>query len=223
MNKYEKNIFKNMIFSEKNLINYGFLKKNSVYFYKTKIFDDQFLFEIEISKDEIKSSLTEIETGDIYTLFLTETAQGNFVGRVREEYTKILSDICKNCFYKDVFRSMQAKEILSYIQNTYKGNLEFLWEKLSDTAIIRRSDTQKWYIIFFNQSKRKVGLNSDEVCDMINIRVNPNEINSIIDNKTYFKGYHMNKKHWITILLDNSVPTKEIIKKINYSYNNAIK
>jgi predicted DNA-binding protein (MmcQ/YjbR family) len=31
-------------------------------------------------------------------------------------------------------------------------------------------------------------------------------------------GYHMNKKHWNTILLDGSVPDKELLSWIDHSY-----
>ena len=32
-------------------------------------------------------------------------------------------------------------------------------------------------------------------------------------------GYHMNKKHWNTVLLDGSVPDKEIFSWIDHSYD----
>ena len=32
-------------------------------------------------------------------------------------------------------------------------------------------------------------------------------------------GYHMNKKHWNTVLLDGSVPEKEILLWIDHSYS----
>jgi predicted DNA-binding protein (MmcQ/YjbR family) len=32
-------------------------------------------------------------------------------------------------------------------------------------------------------------------------------------------GYHMNKKHWNTVVLDGSIPTKEILKMIDHSYD----
>jgi predicted DNA-binding protein (MmcQ/YjbR family) len=32
-------------------------------------------------------------------------------------------------------------------------------------------------------------------------------------------GYHMNKKHWNTIILDGSVPDKEILAWIDHSYD----
>ena len=32
-------------------------------------------------------------------------------------------------------------------------------------------------------------------------------------------GYHMNKKHWNTVLLDGSIPDKELFLWIDHSYN----
>lgn len=32
-------------------------------------------------------------------------------------------------------------------------------------------------------------------------------------------GYHMNKKHWNTVLLDGSIPDKELLSWIDHSYN----
>ena len=32
-------------------------------------------------------------------------------------------------------------------------------------------------------------------------------------------GYHMNKKHWNTVMLDGSIPDSEVFKWIDHSYN----
>jgi len=32
-------------------------------------------------------------------------------------------------------------------------------------------------------------------------------------------GYHMNKKHWNTVILDGSIPDKELLQWIDHSYN----
>ena len=32
-------------------------------------------------------------------------------------------------------------------------------------------------------------------------------------------GYHMNKKHWNTITVDNSIPENELLEMVDYSYN----
>ncbi len=36
-------------------------------------------------------------------------------------------------------------------------------------------------------------------------------------------GYHMNKKHWNTVLLDGSIPCGEIERMIDHSYDLVVK
>jgi predicted DNA-binding protein (MmcQ/YjbR family) len=36
-------------------------------------------------------------------------------------------------------------------------------------------------------------------------------------------GYHMNKKHWNTIILDGSIPNKKILSWIDHSFNLVMK
>jgi hypothetical protein len=54
--------------------------------------------------------------------------------------------------------------------------------------------------------------------DIIDLRVNPKEVDSLVDGKKYFPDYHMNKKHWVTICLDGSVPLEEVFCRIDESY-----
>jgi predicted DNA-binding protein (MmcQ/YjbR family) len=35
-------------------------------------------------------------------------------------------------------------------------------------------------------------------------------------------GYHMNKKHWITVVADGSVPSKELEEWIDHSYERVV-
>ena len=36
-------------------------------------------------------------------------------------------------------------------------------------------------------------------------------------------GYHMNKKHWNTIVIDGTIPQKEVLRMINHSYDMVVK
>jgi predicted DNA-binding protein (MmcQ/YjbR family) len=54
----------------------------------------------------------------------------------------------------------------------------------------------------------------------INLKCNPEkaiELREQYDAVT--PGYHMNKKHWNTIEIDNSIPEREIFKLIDHSYS----
>ena len=122
-----------------------------------------------------------------------------------------------------VFKSEQAKDIISYIKNTYGDELEYLWQKFPNNAVVRRCDNKKWYAAILTISRKKLGFDSDETVEIIDLRLNPEEMETTVDNIKYFPGYHMNKKHWITLCLDGTVHTKEIFARIDNSYKLAKK
>ena len=68
-------------------------------------------------------------------------------------------------------------------------------------------------------SKQKLGIESEKIAEVIDIRCKKDEVENIVDNKKIFPGYHMNKKSWITIKLDNSIKTDKIEELIDNSYN----
>ena len=113
--------------------------------------------------------------------------------------------------------------IIEYVRKKYGDELEFLWEKFPDNAIWRRKDNKKWYGALLTVSKRKLGIDSDEIIEIIDLRMKPEDIEAKADKLKYFRGYHMNKKHWITICLDDTVSVEEIQQGIDESYTLAIK
>ena len=122
-------------------------------------------------------------------------------------------------FIKKVFKNKQTKEIINYIKDKYNNELEFLWEKFDNNAIVRRIDNKKWYGLFGIISLDKLGIDSHKEVEILNVRCD--NIENVVDNKTIFLGYHMNKKHWITIILNNNMNTKDIINLLDKSYNLA--
>ena len=206
------------------LKSYGFAEKDGVYSYATQILDGQFELRIAISaKGEIRTELIDLATEEPYTLHLVEEAGGTFVGEVRDGYGSVLADIAEQCFERDVFKSEQAHAVIAYIRQKYGDELEYLWKKFPSNAICRRKDNQKWYGILLILARRKLGIDSDEVIDAIDLRIDPEESKKVVDGKRYFPGYHMNIKTWCTMCLDGSVPTEEIFAWIDKSYELAKK
>ena len=121
-----------------------------------------------------------------------------------------------------MFKNKQSKEIIQYIKEKYKDELEFLWEKFDDCAIWRNKQNNKWYGLIVKISEKKLGIDSDRIVEIIDLRYQKEETQNIIDNKKVFQGYHMNKKSWITIKLDNTMNTKKIKELIDNSYNLSI-
>lgn len=200
------------------LLNYGFNKIDDNYLFESLICDENFKVFVEISKQKQISKVIDLSTNEEYVLVDITTSSGSFVGKVKEEYKKILNDIFRNCSTPNIFKSKQAKEIITYVKDKYNDDLEYLWTKFSNNAIWRNKSNHKWYGALLVLSENKLGIDSDKVIDIIDLRYQKDTIKAIVDNKKIFEGYHMNKDNWITIKLDGSVNTKKICELIDNSY-----
>lgn len=214
-----QSIFKNKTVNFEKLLSFGFTRDEDIYTYSTNIVDGQFKLIVNITSDgEIKTRVMDIDSGSDYILHLVADAVGSFVGKVRTDYKNILEDIAEKCFDTNVFKSEYAHKIIEYVAEKYQDSPEFLWKKFSNNAIFRRKDNQKWYAALLIISKKKLGIDSDEIIDIIDLRIDPAQIDETVDGQKYFPGFHMNKRHWLTICLDGSVPIDEICNRIDASY-----
>ena len=205
------------------LCSFGFELRDGSYIYAANIMDGQFHLMVSVANTgKVSTVLTETASGEEYILHRIPGAKGAFVGRIKEEYEMILQTISEQCFEPDVFKSDAAKQVIQYVKDTYQDELEFLWKRFPDNAIFRRQDTGKWYGAMLVLSKQKLGLNSGEKIDILNLRIEPDHLASVVDGVRFFPGYHMNKRHWYTICLDGSVPIEEIYQRINASYLLAV-
>lgn len=58
----------------------------------------------------------------------------------------------------------------------------------------------------------------------INLKCDPNDALALRDQYTAVQpGYHMNKKHWNTVILDDSIPEAEIWAMVDHSYKLVVK
>ena len=206
----------------KKLVQYGFKNNRGKYTYSADIMEGDFTLNIEIiNLNEIKTELIEKAFNEPYTLHLVEGVQGTFVGKIREEYEKILTEIKEKCFEMNVFEWEYSYKVLEYAKKKYDSDAEYLWEKFPRNAVCRRKDNKKWYFAVLSVKGSKIGLNCDEIIEVIDLRAPVDEVPKLIVQPDIYPAYHMNKKHWFTIVLDGSIPIEEIYKYIDKSYELA--
>lgn len=217
-------VFKNRKLNIEKLLSFGFKYVDNSYIYHADLADGQMKLTVVIeSNEKIHTKITDNDNGDEYVLHRVAGAAGAFVGQVKSEYEAVLDEISNKCFILDVFKSKQAKEIIAYVRKTYGDEPEYLWQKFPDNAVVRRKDNKKWYAALLTVSQRKLGFDSDEKVEILDLRMTPEDIENKVDGIKILPGYHMNKNHWITICLDGAVLTQEIYTLINESYALAIK
>lgn len=220
----DESSLKKLIIDEEKLLSLGFEKSSNTYNYKTKIMNNQFELLISIDKNNaINSTVIEIESNEEYMIYNVESSTGNFVGQMREEYNKIIDEIKNDCCSINVFKSEYANLIIKYIKEKYGDEFEYLWMKFPENAVTRNKTNNKWYSALLIVDKVKIGIEEDGKIEIIDLLLQPEKIEKIVDNEKYYAGYHMNKKHWITIKLDGTVNIKEIYKLIDNSYELSLR
>ncbi len=214
-----ESIFKNKIPDFEKLRSVGFIERNGKYVYSCKIVDAQFNLSVLIDKDgTVKTRLNDTETNEEYVLHLLYDTTGPFIGRVRSEFCAVLQTIADKGFRTKTFSAPYTLAVMDYVQKTYGSTFEFLWEKFPQNAAVRRQDNKKWFAVILCVAKNKIGLSGTDPVEIIDLRAEKTDVPSIVDGQKYFAGYHMNKKSWITICLDGSVPINEIFQRLDASY-----
>jgi len=117
------------------------------------------------------------------------------------------------------------EDIISYARKKYDTKPEYLWTKAPNTFVLRHKKNKKWYAIVMDIKKNKIildnnnyDLDQNQKIDILNIKLEPSLIDILIDQKNFFRAYHMNKIHWLTINLNGSLAKKKIYDLIDMSY-----
>lgn len=112
----------------------------------------------------------------------------------------------------------QRQAILQYAAEQYGTEPEYPWESTPDAAVLRHTGNSKWYGLLMRIPAKRLGIASDTEADILNVKCDPLETGSLQQKPGIFPAYHMNKTHWITILLDGTVPTAEIFQFLDESF-----
>ena len=111
------------------------------------------------------------------------------------------------------------QDIFKYAKQKYGAEPDYPWVKSPESAVLRHKDNAKWFALLMTVAKTSLGLNDPEIVNIINVKCDPVLIGSLIREKGCFPAYHMNKEHWITVLLDGSVSINELYNLIDLSYD----
>lgn len=205
---------------------YGFIKENNS-FKLEKIFkDDLFKAVIVINSDEqISGTVYDLENDDEFLPLKVEgiNAQGAFVGEIRGAYEKILEDIKEKCFIKKYYIYPQSNRIANLVIEKYGNAPEFLWEKTPGTGVFRNPESKKWYLAISDVDRSKVQAGKKGSVEIALIKLSPEHVTQIITQEHFYPGWHMNKKYWITVILDETVSDDKIMKLIEESYSFTVK
>ena len=209
-------------FVASKLIAFGFEfdSQTSTYLYKSKASDFNFEFRILIKDGEYSTKVYDLDSECEYLLHKSHQAQGEFVGRVREYLSNLENKIIKQCALDPMFNTVQATEIIERVQEKYHVKAEFLFGENEPTAVFRKvvKAKPKWFAFISRCNRKTVTGFGEGKIEILNLRLEASDVDTLITHEHIHRGYHMNKKYWLTIELDTTVDTDMIYALLDKSY-----
>ena len=202
-------------FSKEQLLQFGFKEEAEKLIYRQEILDMSFLIEIVFVDSQLLVEVYDLEFDEVYSLYSVDSAVGETVQNIRENVENLLSSILGLADESEKISS----EVIDYC-NKYGGNHVNPFKKHPDILAFV-NEKNKWYALLSAVEYNKLNKNTDITTKVkiLNLKYPTDKILDIIDNQNIFPAYHMNKKHWISIVLDKNIKLETIKELIDISYS----
>lgn len=193
---------------------YGFKKKQELYQYQKQLSQKKLYVVFSILQEEIDVKVFDIDTNEEYLPFYVKHPVGSYATEVKEEVLLMLEDILAYCY-----ESSQLKEALfAYGQTQYGVVPEYLFPKNPSYCTMKVKDSGKWFVMFMTVPWCYLGMDHEGSVDIINVKNTPEKIQQLLDQKTYFPAYHMNKTYWMSVVLDRHLALDQAKQLLDESY-----
>lgn len=106
-----------------------------------------------------------------------------------------------------------------YIDSLYSVRPEHPFKEDFVSAVFRHKTNRKWFGLIMEIDARKIPGGGSGTVFVLNIKADPMVIESMVDNVNFFHAYHMNKVHWMTILLNGKEDKEKTKLLIDMSYH----
>lgn len=166
-----------------------------------------------LSDQTLIVQLFDSATGEKYALF-DMPSHGAFVASLREEVQKIINDIKTKCFETNDLKD----DYIAWIKSKFGAEPDYPWPEDAPYSFVFRCPNEKWFALVMRIKYRQLGLTGDENVWVVNMKADQNDIPNLVDHKSIFPAWHMNKKHWITILLTAVTDFNKLCELTEKSY-----
>lgn len=149
-----------------------------------------------------------------YVPFQAAAADGPYVSLVRERAQALLEDILRQGFVRDSLRD----QILAQARQEYGTEPCFPWAEYPGHCTLK-APNGKWYGLVMQVPYAVLGIGKAGRADVLNVKNLPEKIQALVDGEHFLPAYHMNKKYWLSVLLDSPavLPQAQVLLRESYA------
>lgn len=167
-----------------------------------------------IAGKSFEVNVFDADTDEEYLPFNVLDNITGFVTGIREQVEDLVQEIKEKC----LLNSNMKLRLMEYCERKFGTEPEAPWEDSPDAYTFKTAKRNKWYALFMTIPYKSLGLVAKGTLDVVNIKLPPEKVLGLIDRVHFYPAYHMNKKHWITIVLDKEVDEPLVQQLLEESY-----
>lgn len=187
----------------------------------------------------VAGDVIDLDTGESYIPLRVERQVGTFAAEVRHAYLDVLEDIAVKCFREQRFLSAQTDRVIAAACEIYGDEPQAPFEKYPDFVVLQDAARKKWYGLVMEVEAGKLlpkaddggnvskageplaGIDPKSAAEILNVKTDPDMITEKHRIPGIYPAYHMNKKHWISILLDGTLSDGDVLAYLAESHRLA--
>ena len=167
-----------------------------------------------IAGKSFEVNVFDADTDEEYLPFNVLDNITGFVTGIREQVEDLVQEIKEKC----LLNSNMKLRLMEYCERKFGTEPEAPWEDSPDAYTFKTAKRNKWYALFMTIPYKSLGLVAKGTLDVVNIKLPPAKVLDLIDRVHFYPAYHMNKKHWITIVLNKEVDEPLVQQLLEESY-----
>lgn len=197
----------------KELLKFGFKKNRNMYTLHREL-EGALEARFKLTGKNFSVQVFDLNEGEAYLPFELDAADGNFVRGIRNQVDKLIHEIVTQCCSSLCLRD----QVLDYAKEQFGTEPAYPWPEYPQYCTLKVKATGKWYGIIMNVTYKVLGLGEEGNLDVMNVKLPPERVEELVDGKQFLPAYHMNKKYWLTILLNGQVTLAKVKKLVAESY-----
>ena len=114
---------------------------------------------------------------------------------------------------------MTKDELIAYAREQYGTEPEYLWESAPNTFVLRHRGNRRWYAVVMDVRRDRLGLAGEGTVFLMDVKCGPLLSGSYLGKPGVVPAYHMNKTHWLGVLLDGAAADGTVTELLEISYS----
>ncbi len=177
----------------------GFSREESAYVLRKPLPGFGLQAEILLTGKTLRIRVLE-EDGEEFYLLRVGNAAGSFLPAVRDAAEREARGIAERVFPEED----PGKRVLEIARRLFGTVPDAPFDDGGESLALRAGNG-KWYALLMTVDGEKLDGEKRGPVRVMNLKVDPLKRESFLDGGHFFPAYHMNKTHWMTVLLDDGL------------------